>query len=128
MTQKNEVYKCEVCGNIIEVVYAGGGKLVCCGVPMKKLDENTTDAAVEKHVPVIEKTDNGYKVTVGEVLHPMEEAHYIQFIELIADGIVYRKDLKPGEEPIAEFCVEASSVTAREYCNLHGFWKKEQEE
>ncbi len=125
MTQRLEVYKCEVCGNIVEVLHEGGGELVCCGQPMKLFKENTVDAAKEKHVPVIEKTASGYKVNVGSVAHPMEEKHYIEWIELIADGKVYRKFLKPGDAPEAEFCIEAASVSAREYCNLHGLWKKD---
>ncbi|MCK4911395.1 MAG: hypothetical protein KAR83_07120, partial [Thermodesulfovibrionales bacterium] len=84
---------------------------------------NSTDAAQEKHVPVIEKTGSGYKVTVGSVPHPMEQEHYIQWIELIADGVSYWKFLKPGDAPEAEFCIQAESVTAREYCNKHGLWK-----
>lgn len=118
-----EVYKCEICGNIVEVLHVGGGELVCCGKPMKLLKENTTDAAKEKHVPLIEKTSDGYRVMVGSVAHPMEEKHYIQWIELIADEKSYIKFLKPGEKPEAEFCVEADKVKAREYCNLHGLWK-----
>lgn len=105
------------------MLHAGAGKLVCCGKEMKNFKENTTDAATEKHVPVIEKTENGYLVKVGSVTHPMEEKHYIEWIELIADGVSYRKFLKPGDKPQAEFCVEASKVEAREYCNLHGLWK-----
>lgn len=120
----NEVYKCSVCGNMVETVHVGGGELVCCGKPMVLQKENTVDAAQEKHVPVIEKTDNGFKVKVGAVAHPMEEAHHIEWIELIADSVSYRKFLKPGEPPEAEFCVKADKVTAREYCNLHGLWKK----
>ncbi len=123
MTKKNEVYKCALCGNIVEVLHVGAGELVCCGEGMDLLAENSVDAAQEKHVPVIEKVANGYKVTVGSVPHPMEEKHYIEFIELIADGKVYRQDLNPGEAPEAFFCVEASEVTAREFCNLHGLWK-----
>jgi len=123
MTQKNGVYKCALCGNIVEVLHTGAGDLVCCGQPMSQMTENTVDAAREKHVPVITKTANGYKVAVGSVAHPMEEKHFIEFIELIADGKVYRQDLKPGEAPEATFCVEASQVSAREYCNLHGLWK-----
>jgi superoxide reductase len=123
VTEINQVYKCEVCGNIVELVHAGVGELVCCGQPMKLQQENTVDAAQEKHVPIIEKTENGVKVKVGSVPHPMEEAHHIEWIELIADGRVYRKFLKPGEAPEAEFCVTASAITAREYCNLHGLWK-----
>jgi len=125
MTEKLQIYKCEVCGNIVEVVHAGKGQLVCCGQPMKLMTENTTDAAQEKHVPVIEKTAAGYKVKVGSVAHPMEEKHYIEWIQLIADGQAYRKFLKPGEAPEADFAVQAGKVAAREYCNLHGLWKGE---
>lgn len=123
MTSKLEVYKCEVCGNIVEVLHAGGGELVCCGQPMKLMTENTVDAAKEKHVPVVEKVDGGFKVAVGSVAHPMEEKHFIEWIEIIADGTAYRKFLKPGETPEAVFKIDAASVTAREYCNLHGLWK-----
>lgn len=123
MTSKLEVYKCEVCGNIVEVLHAGGGELVCCGQPMKLMTENTVDAAKEKHVPVIEKVDGGFKVAVGSVAHPMEEKHFIEWIEIIADGTAYRKFLKPGDTPEAVFKIDAASVTAREYCNLHGLWK-----
>ncbi|MDD5286257.1 MAG: desulfoferrodoxin [Desulfuromonadaceae bacterium] len=122
MAKLLEVYKCELCGNIVEVVFAGDGDLSCCGQEMKLLSENTVDAAKEKHVPVIAKVDGGYKVTVGSVPHPMEEKHYIEWIELIADGKSYRQFLKPGEVAEAVFLVKASSVTARELCNLHGLW------
>ncbi len=123
MTKKLQVYKCEVCGNMVEVVHAGAGELVCCGQPMTLLSENTVDAAKEKHVPVIEKVAGGYKVKVGAVPHPMEEKHYIEWIELIAGERAYRHFLKPGEAPEAFFALEASEVSAREYCNLHGLWK-----
>lgn len=123
MAQKLEVYKCELCGNIVEVLHGGEGELVCCGQAMTRLTENTVDAAKEKHVPVIEKTDAGYTVKVGSVAHPMEEKHYIEWVELIADGVAYRAFLKPGGAPEATFCIEAKEVTAREYCNLHGLWK-----
>jgi len=123
VAQMNGIYKCNVCGNIVQVLHAGGGDLVCCGQNMEQMVENTVDAAKEKHVPVIEKTSNGYKVKVGSVQHPMEEKHYIEWIELIADGVSYRAYLKPGDTPEAEFCISASTVTAREYCNLHGLWK-----
>ncbi|MFH1725117.1 MAG: desulfoferrodoxin [Elusimicrobiota bacterium] len=123
MTQRNEVYKCSRCGNIVEVLHAAGGTLVCCGQEMSLLEENTVDAAKEKHVPVIEKTDAGFHVKVGSVAHPMEEKHYIEFVELISDGKVYRRHLKPGEAPEAVFDIKAESVSAREYCNLHGLWK-----
>jgi superoxide reductase len=106
-----------------EVVHASGGELVCCGQPMNLMTENTTDAATEKHVPVIEKIDGGFKVKVGSVAHPMEEKHYIEWIELIADGKAYRQFLDPGSAPEAVFMVDAAEVTAREYCNLHGLWK-----
>lgn len=123
MADKLQIYKCETCGNIVEVLHAGGGSLVCCGKPMKLFTENTVDAAKEKHVPVIEKSSDGFKVKVGSVTHPMEEKHYIEWIEVVADGIVYRQFLKPGETPEATFCIKAESVTAREYCSLHGLWK-----
>lgn len=123
MTQLNQIYKCEVCGNIVEVLHTGKGELVCCGQPMKLMTENTVDASKEKHVPVIEKSGNKVTVKVGSVAHPMEEKHYIEFIELMADGKLYRKFLKPGEVPEATFEVTAAQLTAREYCNLHGLWK-----
>ncbi len=123
MIAKNQVYKCGVCGNMVEVLFVGGGELVCCGQPMTLLEEKTADSATEKHVPVIEKISGGYKVTVGSTLHPMTEEHFIQWIELIADGKVYKEFLKPGGQPVAEFAVEAKTVSAREYCNLHGLWK-----
>ncbi|HID97128.1 MAG TPA: desulfoferrodoxin [Thermodesulfobacteriaceae bacterium] len=123
MTKKLQIYKCDVCGNIVEMVHEGAGELVCCGQPMKYLEENTVDAAVEKHVPVIEKVDNGYRVTVGSTAHPMEDAHYIEWIEVIADGKAYRQFLKPGDAPEAVFCIDAREITARELCNLHGVWK-----
>ncbi len=123
MTELKQIYKCNVCGNIVEVLHTGVGELVCCGKPMELLKENTTDAAVEKHVPVIKKTDKGVKVEIGSVPHPMEKEHYIEWIEVIADGKSYKKFLKPGDKPEAEFCIDAKEVTAREYCNLHGLWK-----
>ena len=123
MTEKLQIYKCEVCGNIVEMLHAGAGELVCCGQPMKLYLENTTDAAKEKHVPVIEKTAAGFRVRIGSVAHPMEEKHYIEWIEVIADGQAYRKFLNPGEAPEATFEIKADKITAREYCNLHGLWK-----
>ncbi len=123
MADQLEVYKCEACGNIVEVLHGGAGELVCCGEPMKLFKENTVDAAKEKHVPVVEKTADGFKVKVGSVPHPMEEKHWIEFVELIADGKVYRQFLKPGQTPEATFCIKAEKVSAREYCNLHGLWK-----
>ncbi len=123
--EKMQVYKCEVCGNIVEVLHVGGGELVCCGQPMKLLEEKTADSGTEKHVPYIERVGNKYVVRVGQnQAHPMEEKHYIEWIELIVDGQVYRKFLSPGDEPKAEFEVpEGKDVYAREYCTLHGLWK-----
>ena len=123
MAERLQIYKCAVCGNIVEVVYGSTGELVCCGQPMELLDEKTADAATEKHVPVIEKIDGGYKVTVGSTLHPMEEKHYIEWIELLADGKAYRQFLEPGGEPEAIFKIDAESVSTREHCNIHGLWK-----
>ncbi|MEK6725885.1 MAG: desulfoferrodoxin [Deltaproteobacteria bacterium] len=123
MTARNQVYRCEKCGNIVEVLNAGGGTLVCCGADMTLLVENTVDASKEKHVPVIERTADGIKVKVGAVPHPMEDKHFIMWIELIADGNVYRQFLTPGSAPVTFFPVAAGNVTAREYCNLHGLWK-----
>ena len=123
MTERLDIYKCNVCGNIVEVIHGGVGELVCCEEPMELLSEKTADAATEKHVPVIEKIDGGCKVTVGSTLHPMEEKHYIEWIELLADGKAYRQFLDPGDAPQAVFNVEAGSITAREHCNVHGLWK-----
>lgn len=127
MTKLNEIYKCVVCGNIVEMVHAGAGELVCCGEPMKLQVPGTTDGAAEKHVPVIEKIEGGYRVKVGSVPHPMIDAHYIEWVELICEkcGKVQRKYLKPGEAPEAEFESKSDKVLAREYCNLHGLWQKE---
>lgn len=119
----NQIYKCSVCGNIVQVLHVGGGTLACCDKQMQLLTENTTDAAIEKHVPVIEKTEKGIKVTVGKVAHPMEEEHYIEWIEMSVDGRVGRKYLKPGDKPEAEFCTKSDQYSIRAYCNLHGLWK-----
>jgi superoxide reductase len=123
MAEKLGVYKCEICGNIVEVLHAGGGDLSCCGAPMVLQTENTVDAAKEKHVPVITKVAGGYKVNVGSVAHPMEAKHYIEWIELIAGDSCYRQFLNPGDAPEAFFPITEDKVTAREYCNLHGHWK-----
>jgi len=124
MANKMEIYKCDICGNIVYVTHGGKGELVCCGKPMKLLKENTVDAAKEKHVPVIEKgANNLITIKVGSVPHPMEEKHYIEWIELIADGRSYFKYLKPGDKPEAQFLCMAQNLFAREYCNLHGLWK-----
>lgn len=123
MTKLNQIYKCEVCGNIVEMVHVGVGELVCCNQPMTLQEENTVDAAKEKHVPVIEETEKGILVKVGEVDHPMDEDHYIEWIERIADGKVIRKNLKPGDKPEVIFCKKGENITVRAYCNLHGLWK-----
>ena len=122
MIQALEIYKCEMCGNIVEVLHAGGGELVCCGSPMTLQTANTVEASKEKHVPVIEKGDGTITVKIGSVPHPMESAHYIEWIELIADGKIHRAMLQPGQAPEATFAVSADQVTAREYCTLHGQW------
>ncbi len=124
-TKQLEIYKCEVCGNIVEMLHTGAGELVCCDQPMKRYDANTVDAAKEKHVPMIERTADGYYVRVGSVEHPMEDKHYIEWIELVADNKAYREFLKPGQKPEAKFSVKAGKITAREYCNIHGLWKGE---
>jgi len=123
MTKRLQIYKCEVCGNIVEILHEGAGELVCCNQPMKLFEENTVDAAREKHIPVMEKTTSGTKVKVGSVAHPMEEKHYIEWIEIIADGKAYRQFLNPGDAPEATFNIEAGNLTVREYCNVHGLWK-----
>jgi superoxide reductase len=122
MVERNSVYKCNTCGVIVQVLHGGDGNLHCCDKPMQLITENTVDAAKEKHVPVIEKIEGGYRVKVGAVMHPMIDTHYIEWIELIADGVSYRQFFKPGEEPIATFLIKAKTVQAREYCNLHGLW------
>lgn len=125
MRKLREIYRCPICGNVVEVVNAGAGQLVCCGKPMMLLEENTTDAAQEKHVPVVEKIEGGYRVKVGSVEHPMLEEHYIQWIELLTPTSVLRRELKPDDKPEATFLTDEKEVSAREYCNLHGLWKGE---
>jgi len=123
MTKKLEIYKCEVCGNIVEVLTPGDGELVCCSQAMLLLKENSVEGASEKHIPVIEKIDGGYRVKVGEKPHPMEADHYIEWIELIVNGKAYRQFLTPSNEAEAIFKVEGENVFAKEHCNLHGLWK-----
>lgn len=123
MAKRLEVYKCEVCGHIIEILHGGIGELVCCDKTMKLMVENIVDASKEKHVPVIEKTSGEIKVKVGSVAHPMEEKHFIEWIEIIADGKICRQYLNPGQVPEALFSIDAKEITAREYCNIHGLWK-----
>jgi len=127
MTERLQVYQCKLCGNMVELLQAGKGELACCGQPMKLLKERTADSATEKHVPVVEKVDEGVKVTVGSTLHPMEDKHFIQWVEVISDGKSYRQFLKPGEPPVAIFPLRNLPEKAREYCNLHGLWKWEPE-
>ncbi|UCD95822.1 MAG: desulfoferrodoxin [Candidatus Bathyarchaeota archaeon] len=123
MTEKMQVYRCNVCGNIVEVLHPGAGTLVCCGQNMELLTAKTTDAGLEKHVPVIEKTENGITVKVGSIPHPMEQAHYIEWIEVIADGKVCRQFLKPETKPEAVFRIKGEKIKAREYCSIHGLWR-----
>ncbi len=123
MTALTQVYKCKICGNIVEVLHTGAGSLVCCGQQMELLQEKISDVGMEKHVPVIEKTTNGIKIKVGSVPHPMEDKHYIEWIQIFADGKVCRKFLKPGDKPEAEFEIKAEKISAREFCNIHGLWK-----
>ncbi|WP_020676502.1 desulfoferrodoxin [Geopsychrobacter electrodiphilus] len=124
MAKQLEIYKCSICGNIVEVMHGAAGALACCGQNMALLTENTTDAATEKHVPVVEVAGNKVKVQVGSVPHPMQNEHFIEWIELIADGKSYTQFLKPGEAPAAVFEVSgAKNLSVREYCNLHGHWQ-----
>lgn len=122
MTKMLEVYKCETCGNVIKVVHASGGSLVCCGHPMVLQQEKTADLGKEKHVPVVEKTKNGILVKIGSVPHPMEDKHYIEWVEVRSGENLYIKGFKPGEKPEAEFCIPDANVKARVYCNVHGLW------
>ncbi len=122
MAKLNEVYRCNVCGNIVEVLQGGKGELVCCGEAMELLEENTKDASKEKHVPVKVEEGDKIKVEVGSTHHPMSDDHYITWIEVLVDGKVYRQNLSPGDEPVALFNVSGSNVKARAYCNLHDLW------
>ena len=123
MTKLNQVYKCDVCGNIVEMLHTGGGDLVCCGQNMVLQEENTVDAVKEKHVPVIEKINGGVLVKIGSMEHPMIDTHYIEWIEVHTDKKVYRKNLKPGDKPQAEFMLNEEVLYAREYCNIHRLWR-----
>ncbi|WP_304943625.1 desulfoferrodoxin [Vallitalea guaymasensis] len=126
MTKKLEIYKCPHCGNIVEVFVGNGAPIVCCGEKMQLLEEQTADTSKEKHVPFIEEIENGYKVRIGEnQAHPMTEKHHIMWIELVADSHIYRKELTPDDEPEATFIIpKTENVFAREYCNIHGLWRK----
>ncbi len=123
MTARLQVYRCDICGNIVQVIHDGEGELVCCGEPMKLLSEQTSDAPGEKHVPVVERMAGCTMVKVGIVPHPMAEDHYIEWIEIEVDGKAFRKFLTPGDAPEATFEVVGELITAREYCNVHGLWK-----
>jgi len=124
MAKLRGIYKCEICGNVVEVLHEGIGALVCCDEEMELMDEKTEDSSKEKHVPYVEKADDGILVKVGENEdHPMIEKHYIEWIQIIADGKAYRHFLKPGDKPQALFEIKANNVSAREYCNVHGLWK-----
>lgn len=124
MTEKMQIYKCQVCGIVVEVLEGGAGQCVCCGQPMQLMEAKTEDSATEKHVPFLERLQEGVRVKVGQnEAHPMLEKHYIQWIELIADGKAYRQFLQPGDAPEAVFPITGEDLTAREYCNLHGLWK-----
>ncbi len=125
MTKLHNVFKCELCGNVIEVVHAGAPALVCCGQEMNLLEEKTADSSVEKHVPVVEKVDGGIKVKVGSVPHPMEDKHFIEWIQVIAGNKKYTEFLNPGKPAEAFFPINESPITVREFCNLHGLWKNE---
>ena len=126
MTKKLEIYKCDLCGNMVEVVHAAGGTLVCCGQPMKNMIAGTTDASHEKHVPVVEKKHGAYNIIIGSVAHPMEDKHHIEWIQINSANKSYREFLTPGQEPKAVFDLKADKISAREYCNLHGLWTKEE--
>ena len=123
MTELKQIYKCTICGNIVEVLHTGVGQLVCCGQPMDLLIEKNSDVGLEKHVPIIEKIDGKIKIKVGSVPHPMEQNHYIEFIEIISDSKTCNKRLNPGDIPEAEFEVTSEKIEAREYCTVHGLWK-----
>ncbi|UCE96494.1 MAG: desulfoferrodoxin [Candidatus Bathyarchaeota archaeon] len=123
MAEMMQVYKCDICGNIVEVLHGGAGQLVCCGEPMSLLREKVKDTGLEKHVPVVEKVGEGVKVKVGSIPHPMEQNHYIEWIEITSDSGICRKFLKPGDMPEADFKTTAEKVKAREYCSIHGLWK-----
>lgn len=125
MTKINEIYRCNICGNIVEVVHGGEGELVCCQQPMELLIERQTDVGPEKHIPILEKTEEGINVKIGEDPHPMDEKHFIEWVEIIIDGESYIKFFEPGDKPETEFKLvipEDSSVKVREYCNIHGLW------
>jgi len=125
MSKQKQVYRCNICGNMVEILQAGTGNLVCCGREMQLLEERIGDVGPEKHIPIIEKSGPKLKVIVGEIPHPMEKDHHIEWIEIIRDDRVYRKFLKPNDKPEAEFEIDTDKIMAREYCNIHGLWKSQ---
>lgn len=124
MAKKGKIYRCSICGNIVEVLHEGAGTLVCCGKDMEELSERNTDEGQEKHVPLISIDGNVAKVSVGDIPHPMEDTHYIEFIQLLVDDTVQTKYLKPGDKPEVQFTLPETytNISAREYCNIHGVW------
>jgi superoxide reductase len=122
MTEINQVYKCNVCGNIVEMVHQGAGELICCGQPMELRQEKSEEEGTEKHKPIIDRTGKGVIVKIGSMPHPMESQHYIEWIEAVTENKVYRKYLEPGQDPKAEFFIETENISARAYCNVHGLW------
>lgn len=122
MTEIHQIYKCQVCGNIVEMLHSGAGEMSCCGQPMDLKQSKSEEEGIEKHRPVMERTETGVIVQVGETPHPMESEHYIEWIEVVTEHRVYRKFLEPGSEPVVEFFLEAKNITARAYCNVHGLW------
>lgn len=125
MAERRQIYRCETCGNVAEILHGGEGALVCCGKNMTALSENTVDAAVEKHIPVLARDGNTCTVTVGSVPHPMEDKHYIELIELLTEARVYHAFLDPGKKPEASFDIHGEVLGARAYCNMHGLWKSQ---
>lgn len=123
MTEKNQTYKCNICGNVVEILHTGAGQLVCCGQPMDLLSEKKEDEGQEKHVPVIERIDGGVIIKIGAVPHPMEKEHYIEWIEMIINDKSCRVFLKPGNKPEAKFQTTEENISARAFCNIHGLWK-----
>jgi superoxide reductase len=128
MTNKKEIYKCEVCGNIVEVLHDGVGTLVCCGQPMNLMKEKTEEEGNEKHIPVILENEEGVNVKIGSVEHPMTEEHYIEWIEISTENGESKKFLTPDDKPEANFPVKNKNIKAREYCNIHGLWKNDEKE
>lgn len=123
MTKQKQIYKCNICGNIVEVLDVGAGQLVCCGQPMELMQEKTEDIGREKHLPIIKRTETGIRVEIGSIPHPMEKEHYIEWIEVMASGLSCRKFLDPGNKPAVEFKIKAEKIEAREFCNIHGLWR-----